>query len=60
MDSPRVIHNTGAARLITLSILIAGVSVTHTSLGAQSRTSDPVKLGQEGITAIEERRSETR
>jgi len=51
-----VIHNTGAARLITLSILIAGVSVTHTSLGAQSRTSDPVKLGQEGITAIEERR----
>jgi len=56
VDSIRVIHNTGAPRLITLSVIVAGVIVTHTSLVAQSRTSDPVKLGQEGITAIEERR----
>jgi len=45
-----------AGTLIRLTLVIACVTVAGTSSRAQSRTGDPVKLGQEGVTAIEERR----
>jgi len=45
-----------AGTLVRLTLVVACVTVAGTSPRAQSRTGDPVKLGQEGVTAIEERR----
>lgn len=42
--------------LVRLAVIVAGMMVAVTAPRAQSRASDPITLGQEGVAAIEDKR----